>query len=174
MVRPRVVATGQFIRMFAHEGWEYVKRLRCRGAVLVVAVTDDQRLLLVEQRRVPLARNVIELPAGLVGDVDAREGMAAAAKRELLEETGYSARRMTLLASGPTSGGVSADLVWFMRAEGLRRRGPAEGDGTERLTLHEVPLRRVDAWLRARRRRGVLVDPKIYAGLYLIEATKSK
>jgi ADP-ribose pyrophosphatase len=112
---------------------------------------------------------VIELPAGLVGDVRdcASEELIEAAKRELIEETGYTAGAWKELFSGPPSAGVSSEVVTFFRATKLQCSAPGGGDEHEDITVHEVALGSVDAWLRRKIAAGVLIDPKVYAGLYL-------
>lgn len=164
---PRVLAEGRFARLVAHNGWEWVERVNASGAVVVVALTDDRRLILVEQHRIPLNRRVVELPAGLVGD-DAAPGedIVHAARRELLEETGYQADTLEYLAEGPSSAGLAAEVYALFFARGARRVGPGGGDDSEDIQVHLVPLDEADAWLDARRRQGVMVDPKVYAGLY--------
>jgi ADP-ribose pyrophosphatase len=166
----RILAEGRFLRFVEEDGWEFVERPAVTGVAVVVAVTAERRLLLVEQYRPPVGAHVIELPAGLVGDVPGAEGeeLAVAARRELLEETGYAADGMTPLAAGPPSVGVSSEVVTFFRASGLRRAGPGGGEGAERIALHEVPLAEAAAWLEARARAGLLVDPKVWAGLYFV------
>ena len=138
--------------------------------MVIVAITPGGALLLVEQRRVAVHGQVIELPAGLVGDTAAARGepLVTAARRELIEETGYEAERMIELASGPIAVGVTSEVVTFFHAQGLRRIGAGGGDDTEEIVVHEVPLDELHPWLAARRRDGALVDPKLFAGLYLI------
>lgn len=165
-----ILFEGRWLRLLRHRDWEFVEHRSVRGIVVIVAVTADGRLLLVEQERIPLGRRVIELPAGLVGDrADAAdEAFADAARRELLEETGYAAERLVPILTGPMSPGRSADLYSFFRAEGLRLEQCGGGDATEDIRVHAVPLSEVHAWLRAREREGVALDPKIYVGLYFV------
>ena len=87
----RVLAEGKYLRLVAESGWEWVERLNASGAAVIAALTDDRRLVLVEQYRIPLHARVLDLPAGLVGDEPgaAGEAMIDAARRELFEETGY-------------------------------------------------------------------------------------
>lgn len=164
----RVLGAGRFVRLVECDGWEYVERLGATGVVAVVAVTDDHRLLLVEQHRPPLRARVIELPAGLAGDNagNAAEDLLAAAQRELLEETGYAAARWSCLTAGPPSAGLSTEIITFFEARGLVRAGPGAGDGSERIALHEVPLGEAGAWLAGAAREGRLIDPKVFTGLY--------
>jgi ADP-ribose pyrophosphatase len=154
-------------------GWEYVERKSATGIVVVVAVTRDQKLVLVEQRREPLGGVVVELPAGLAGDRGQREALEEAARRELVEETGYEAKSFEVLAVGPPSAGLSTEVVSVFLARGLKRVSAGGGDSSEDIRVREVPLRTVDAWLRRQARRGAHIDVKIYAGLYFLTRSRS-
>ena len=168
-ITPRVVSEGKFVRLLIKGGWEYVERPNCTGAVIVVAVTKANKLLLTEQYRIPVGKPVIEFPAGLIGDEGSgKENLTQAARRELLEETGYEAKRILPLAGGPTSAGLTNELVWLVQAAGLTKRSAGGGEADERIAVHEVPLGEVERWLRQQEQRGKLVDPKVYAGLYLL------
>jgi ADP-ribose pyrophosphatase len=160
---------GKFLRVLKCGRWEYADRLGTTGAVAIVAVTQDAKLLLTEQYRIPVGCRVIELPAGLAGDEpgQAAEALAQAARRELLEETGYDALELLPLASGPPSAGLASEIVTFFHARGLRRLSAGGGDAHEQIQVHEAPLAQIDSWLEARRAQGLLIDPKVYAGLYL-------
>src|SRR5689334_16873516 len=101
---PKTVFEGKYLRMVVRGRWEYVERTHAGGlAAVIVAVTPDDRVLFVEQFRVPLQRRAIEMPAGLVGDVEAGESIEASAIRELEEETGWRAARAEVLLIGPTA-----------------------------------------------------------------------
>jgi ADP-ribose pyrophosphatase len=165
----RVIAKGRYLTFVDDGGWEYVTRPGVTGVVVIVAVTEDRKLVLVEQYRPPVHKRVIELPAGLVGDIDGKrdESMATAAERELEEETGYRAREMVLLFEGPIAVGVSDEVLSFFHARGITRIGEGGGDDTEDIIVHEVPLAELTAFLAARSKAGLGVDPKIYAGLFL-------
>jgi ADP-ribose pyrophosphatase len=169
----RVLGQGRYLTLFDDDGWEYTTRHSASGVVVIVAVTPDDALVLVEQPRVAVHQRVIELPAGLVGDHQgkAEESFADAARRELVEETGFAARDMVALGEGPIAVGVSDEVISFFRADGLERVGPGGGDDTEDITVHLVPLAELRAFLRAKSDAGLLVDPKIYAGLFLAGTT---
>ncbi len=89
---PEVVWRGRFIEAKRLGKWEFVSRTGAVSAAVILAV-DDGHVLLVEQYRVPIGARCLELPAGLVGDEEEGEEAAAAAIRELEEETGYRAER---------------------------------------------------------------------------------
>jgi ADP-ribose pyrophosphatase len=143
--------------------------------VVLVALTDDERLLLVEQYRKPLLERVIELPAGMVGDRpgEGEESFEEAGRRELKEETGYLATTLRPLTAGPYSPARSSALYTFFRASGLAKVGPGGGDEHEDITVHEIPLREIDDWMRGQAEAGRLIDPKIYAGLYFLHREKA-
>jgi ADP-ribose pyrophosphatase len=167
----KTVWEGKHLRVRTCGRWEFVERAKATGGVVIVAVTDDQKLLLVEQYRVPMGRPVIELPAGLAGDVEGSETeeLIQAAKRELFEETGYEAREMNFLMAGPSSAGLTNEVNTMFRATGLRCVGRGGGDEQEQIHLHTIPLVEVHGWLKQKMEQGLGVDPKVYAGLYFIE-----
>ncbi len=167
---PRVLHEGKYLTLVSENGWEYVTRPHVTGIVVVVAVTDDGKLLLVEQPRTAVHNRVIELPAGMVGDVDAHESLQDAARRELIEETGFAPGEMRLLVQGPIAVGVSDEVVSFFEARRLTRVGPGGGDESEDITVHEVPLGELHRFVAAQQAAGRAVDPKIYAGLFLTGA----
>ncbi len=166
-----VVYKGKFLKVFTHKGWEFVKRNNCTGIVVIAPMTRDRKLIFVEQHRVPVGKNVIEFPAGLVGDLRhaRKESMASAAERELLEETGYRAGKIQFMMEGPVSSGMSAQQMAFFCAVDLVKESEGGGDESENITVHAVPFSKADAWLKKMQRKGKLVDPKVYAGLYFLK-----
>jgi ADP-ribose pyrophosphatase len=168
----KILCDGRHIQLVSVGRWEFVERKGVTGIVGIVAVTDDGKLLLVEQYRPPVGKVVIEIPAGLAGDIAGQEGeeLATAARRELLEETGYEATGMTYLADGAASAGLSNEIITLFRATGLKKTGLGEGDGSEEITVHEVPVKEVMSWLAERRREGKLVDLKVYGAMYFAES----
>jgi len=163
------LGAGRFLRLARRDGWELVDRIGVTGIVVIVAVTPEGELLLVEQFREPVRARVVELPAGLVGDEPGGEdeGLLVAARRELREETGYDAERCEPLGAGPPSAGLTSEIVTFVRARRLVRVGDGGGVGDEAIELHRVPLPRVDDFLRDRQSAGRMIDPKVWAGLWL-------
>ena len=164
----RIVADTRFLRMVERAGWFFVERPNSKGVVTILPLTPLHRLIFVEQFRVPLGCKVIEFPAGLMGDEPGQEDEdpLVAAQRELVEETGYQARDLQLVATTATSPGMANELVHFVLAWNLERVGPGGGIDNENITVHEVPIGEARGWLRDRERQGLTIAAKVYAGLY--------
>jgi ADP-ribose pyrophosphatase len=164
-----VLCAGRHLSMVKRGEWEFVTRNTKKPAVGIVAITDDRKVVLVEQQRPPVGRRVVELPAGLSGDVEGAEDEALleAAKRELLEETGYVAAQWTELGDGYTSPGLTDESVVLFLAQGLTKHSEGGGDGSEQITIHEIAIDNIIAWLQE---NGLSLDLKLLAGLYAAQA----
>ena len=128
-------------------------------------------MILIEQFRAPVNKRVIEIPAGLAGDIAGSEdeGLEIAAQRELMEETGYEARKLTRLLDGAVSAGMTSEVVTLFLAEGLQKTGKGGGDGSEDIEVHEIPVGEVHHWITQREKGGAIVDFKVYAGLFFLK-----
>lgn len=158
---------GKFLNMVRDGRWEFCERVNQTAAVMIFACTAENKVLLVEEYRPPIGCRCLCFPAGLSGD-EAPESHLAAAQRELAEETGYEAGEMRYLFTSPSSPGLTSETLHFFLAGNLRRVGAGGGVDAENITVHEVPLASIDAWLGAKMAEGVAVDARIYAGLYFL------
>ena len=163
----RDLFVGQHLALRTDGHWEFAERTRASGGVVILAFNAQDELLLVEQYRSPVCRRVISLPAGLTGDGETSEEPSVSALRELEEETGYRATRVHELGAGPSSPGLTSEIMTFFRAEGVTKIENAQIDPEENITPHAVPRAQLTAWLRAREAEGFSIDYKIYAALYL-------
>jgi len=154
------VWAGHFLEMKTRGRWEYVGRVGGIQAAVIVAI-DHGDVILVEQYRVPLGRNCLELPAGLVGDDVAGEGPEASAARELEEETGYRAATISTLGTFYASPGMVSECFTLVRAEGLTRVGDGGGLADENIVVHRVALAALSGFIAAKRAEGVAIDVKI-------------
>lgn len=163
-----VVWEGKYIKALKQGPWEFVSRTRNVTAAVILAV-DEGHVILVEQHRVPLGAQSLELPAGLVGDGEEGEEIVAAAIRELEEETGYRAARMIDLGRFFSSPGMSSEGFTLFRADGLARVGDGGGVDGENIVVHRVALVDVPAFVAKKRSEGAAIDVKILLllGLYL-------
>lgn len=168
--------TGKFLRLMTRGTWEYVERTNASGVVGIVAITEDGKLILTEQFRPPVNCNVIELPAGLTGDIAGAEDEAVseAAKRELLEETGYEAKEVTTFLPGTSSAGLTSEVLTLCIATGLCRVSSGGGVEGESIQIHEIPLEEVHDWVIQQSNSGKLIDFKIFTALYLASRTERK
>jgi ADP-ribose pyrophosphatase len=171
MEATEVLYEGRWLRMMKRGRWEFAERTNPGGGVIIVAVTADDKILFVEQWREAVSSKTIEMPAGLVGDIvgNANESAVAAAERELTEETGYRAERVDFLMAGPSSAGMSNEIIAFVRAHGLQRVHDGGGDSTEDIVVHEIPRSTAAGWLLQKSREGYSIDPKLFAGLYFLD-----
>ena len=169
----RTVWVGRHLSMKVHGQWEFATRNVTQRGVGIVAITEDRRIVLVEQYRPPIGQTVVELPAGLAGDIPGaeHEELVEAARRELLEETGYVASRWTEIGSGYSSPGLTDESIVLFLAEGLERVGQGGGDGSEAITVHEVAVDDIPQWLEASESPA---DLKLLAGLYAAQQELSK
>ena len=157
---PTVAWEGKYICVKTEGTWEYVSRVRGIGAAVILAV-DEGHAILVEQYRVPIGCNCLELPAGLIGDDQEGEEIEAAAIRELEEETGYRAAHMVDLGRFHASPGMSSEGFTLLRAEGLTKVGEGGGVENEDIVVHRVPMDEVPAFVEAKRREGLAIDVKM-------------
>jgi ADP-ribose pyrophosphatase len=162
---------GRWLSLRRRGRWEYAERNNPGGAAIVIAVTPEDRVLFVEQYRVAIQSHTIEMPAGLVGDLAGQEdeSLLLAAQRELEEETGWRSGHATLLHQGPSSAGMSTEMIAYVRAFDLVKVGAGGGDASENIVVHEVPRSVAGNWLFARAAEGYSIDPKLFAGLWLLE-----
>jgi ADP-ribose pyrophosphatase len=158
---------GKYLEVRRDGTWEYAARVGGMGAAAILAVTDAREIVLVEQLRRALGRPTIELPAGLIGD-DGDFDPAAAAARELDEETGFTATRWETVGEFATSPGMSSEMFALFRATGLTRTGAGGGVAGEDITVHVVPLDGIGGWLSAQRGRGCVIDCRLIAALGLV------
>jgi ADP-ribose pyrophosphatase len=143
------------------------------GAVAIVALDEEDRLLLVRQFRVAAGEVLLELPAGTL-DVDAATGAVEdpdlAAARELEEETGYRAQTLERIADFWTAPGFATERMWLYAATNLRpahddRLGP---DDDERLELLRLPF--ADALAAVEQNR--IRDAKSIVGILRVAADR--
>lgn len=151
---------GRFITAKRRGKWEYVSRARGIKAAVILAV-EDGHVLLVEQYRVPLGANCIELPAGLIGDHDEGEDVLTSAARELEEETGYRAGSLELVGEFFSSPGMVSECFTLVRATGLTKVGDGGGVDGENIVVHRVALGDLPSFVRAKRAEGCVVDVKL-------------
>lgn len=163
----QVMWEGRFITAKTRGRWEYVGRARGIRAAAIIALDRDpdgtRHVLLVSQYRVPLGRFSLEIPAGLVGDDEGKQGEDAtlAAARELEEETGYRAGRLEVLGEFYSSPGMVSECFTLLRARDLEKIGDGGGTEGENIIVHRVALHDLSRFVAEWRRAGHAVDVRI-------------
>ena len=140
----KVISQTPFLRLVTIGSWSFVQRAGTSGVVTVVARTPED------------------------------ESLELAARRELLEETGFEAESMKRLFSGPSSAGLTDEVITFFLADGLKQVGPGGGDESERIVVHRVPMKELDAWLAAKVDAGCLLDARLFSGLYFLRVSSER
>ncbi|QZD92256.1 NUDIX hydrolase [Qipengyuania xiapuensis] len=158
-----IVWQGKYITTKKQGRWEYVARSRGIRAAAILAVDEEDHVLLVEQYRVPLGRNCLEFPAGLIGDDEGEEDEDAltAAGRELEEETGYRATVLEDMGTYFSSPGMVSESFTLVRARGLTKVGEGGGVGGENITVHRVARSDLPEFIAAKRREGCGIDVRV-------------
>jgi ADP-ribose pyrophosphatase len=133
--------------------------IRHPGSAVMMAVDDKHQVLMVRQFRLPASKSLWELPAGRL---DPRETPLQAAKRELREETGYSARKWTKLASFWPSPGYVAEKMNLFLAEELKA-GPPHPMDDERIECRWFSLKELVTMVAS----GAIEDGKTLVGYYM-------
>lgn len=166
----RLAFEGVFLKLFVdqvqsadgHQGTrEY---LRHPGAVMIIPLLDAEHVLLERQFRYPLGRSIVEFPAG---KIDPGEPPFECARRELFEETGYTARRWSHLGGLHNAIAYSDERIEIYLAEDLERSGDATLDAGETLEVFEAPWRQLLEWVRD----GAVTDVKTMVGAFWLEKT---
>ncbi len=135
------------------------------GAVAVVPLLDDGRIVLVRQYRYPVAKVLVEFPAG---KRDAHESTLQCAMRELREETGYTALEWAWGGAIHNAAAYSSESIWIWFARGLRAgaAAPEQGEFVETVTLSAAELEAFEL-------RGDLPDVKTQIGLHWLQSWRA-
>ena len=166
----KTLAEGKYLGLYQRGHWEFAQRPNSTACVGILPIIDRDKIILIEQFRIPVQKKVIEIPAGLVGDeVDFQdESLAETANRELIEETGYSGK-ITHLIGSPTSAGMTPEITHLFAATELTKVGDGGGIAGEDILVHIVPLADLDSFLADKEKQGYLIDFKIQSSLWIAQ-----
>ncbi|OVZ62436.1 ADP-ribose pyrophosphatase [Pigmentiphaga sp. NML080357] len=136
------------------------------GASMIVPLLPDGQVVLVRQYRYPMHRAFVEFPAG---KIDAGEAPLATAQRELLEETGYRARKWTELTTIHNAIAYANERIILFLAEDLER-GEQKLDENEFLEIFTAPLDDLMTWIA----KGEVTDVKTVIGAFFVKEALAK
>ena len=131
------------------------------GAVAILALLDDGRVVLERQFRYPIAKTCIEIPAG---KLEIGEDRLLCAKRELAEETGYTAKKWSFIRRIHPVISYSTEFIDIYLAEGLTA-GESKLDDEEFLDVFAAPLEQILAWIE----QGEITDVKTTISIYWLD-----
>jgi ADP-ribose pyrophosphatase len=163
----RLAFEGVFLRLYqdkvrAADGHVGIREyVRHPGAVAIVPLLDNGDVVLERQFRHPLGRVMIEIPAG---KIDPSEPLLACGKRELLEETGYTAATWVHFGGFHNAFGYSDERIDVFLARGLKLERTQQDDG-EVIEIFTAPLAQVGEWIRD----GTVTDVKTIIGIGWLE-----
>lgn len=169
MSNKEIIGSGNWLQLVRVGKWEWVRRPNTSGVVGIYAFTDEDEVILIEQERASLGpARVLEIPAGLAGDIVGQEdeAMILAAKRELEEETGYVADEWNEVLECPTSPGLTDESIHLYTARSLSKVGEGGGDESEDIEVLRVPLSEFNRFVQSKQKAGVWIDPKVLAVPY--------
>ena len=156
VIRKETAYEGEFLRIVRKtcrtesDGevvWETVERTNIHGVgvMAVVAMTVDREMIMERQWRAAIESFVIQFPAGLMDKED--ESSEEAAKRELLEETGYSAKRLVPILTAPTNPVLAPLSALYYYAPEVEYTGNKNRDIAEEMEIITVPKDKLDEFL---------------------------
>ena len=131
------------------------------GGAVVVAITDENKIVMVRQFRYPFQEWVLELPAG---KLDEGEDPQNCAIRELAEETGYTAKKVTKLGHIYTTPGFCNEILHIYLAENLTPGEHAREEGEEGMEVFEFTIEEIKEKIR----NGEIVDAKSISGVMML------
>lgn len=140
--------------------WELVRRKTYGRIVAVEAITTERRIILTKIYRVPPKAWVIEAPAGLADKKG--ESDEALARRELLEETGYSVKRLKPIMAGYFNAGMLEDELVYFLGTGAKKVQEPEHEDAEDIEVITVPISRFERFLK-HPPEGMKIDLKLHA-----------
>lgn len=159
--------------------WFYAHRANVSNVVVLIPVIHAQsgdKIIFIETQRPPLYAEGkglynIELPAGLVGDIDKNETVLEAIKKELLEETGYNADKITILTDKvSSSSGCTSETLTFALVEIYNDeiKQEPQDDGAIILKRHCIELSEVKNWLKMQEKDKKTLSTPMLAGLFFL------
>jgi ADP-ribose pyrophosphatase len=168
--------TGKWLTMYAENGYEYFHRHRKPQAVMIVAITENNELVLAIQKRTPHEKMSVEIPAGLV---DEGETHAKTAVRELWEECGYVGDEPIITRECSTTPGICTETIPFAIMLNCKKLSAGGGLPSENEVIIPELLNMNQSILEIRAeinhrfpKEKYLTDMKLYAGI-LIALTHS-
>ena len=159
--------------------WVYAHRPNAKDVVVIVPVIHNKNgasVIFLETERPPLkaenkAQRCIELPAGLVGDENSKETVKDALAKELLEETGYEADKITIqsknIASSPGCVSETSTIAIADINKDKIKQPPITDNGIIK-NIHKVPVKNLTQWIKEQEDKGKAISAQALSGLFFL------
>ncbi|MFH1428072.1 MAG: NUDIX hydrolase [Patescibacteria group bacterium] len=167
----KVIGKEFYNKNGSKEIWECIERVGSRGIVAIFAITKNKELILAKQFRFPIENYIVELPAGLLDKEG--ESPKEAAKRELLEETGYKAEKLIYINVGYFNAGMNNSKIINYYAPDVIYLGfnNIKSDDSEEIEVVKVPIKKLVNFC-LKKYKNFEVDLKILNIYKILEAKK--
>lgn len=176
ILRKRCVYKGKYLRVIEKE---FLTRNKTKGvwecaekddAVFIFPVTKNKEVILEKIFRVPSEDYLIEMPVGILDKPG--EKPEAAAKRELLEETGYLARKMRLIFKFIISPGSGSHQGLLFYAPNVEFKNKKNTEDAEEIEVIKVPLKSLEKFLVEKQKKGTKVNITLWGAIALLKNRK--
>lgn len=145
----QILHKSKYTTLCIQNGWEFCERNDTNKSVGIIAITDEKKLILVKQFRTPIGLHCIELPCGLWGDSNKHETSHDAARRELLEETGYEAKDIIMVGTFTSSPGMLPEEISVFLATHIKKIAKGGGIENEKIEVLEVSKKDLEKLIRS-------------------------
>ena len=175
IIGKKLVYKGEYLKVIQKEyltktkkrgNWDYIER---KGAVIIFALTKEKEVILEKIFRIPLGSFSLELPGGMLDKKG--ESACQAAKRELLEETGYLAKKLTPVFQWPLEPSLVPDEAILFFAPDVEFKEKTDGEDSEEIEVLKVPLEKLEEFL-LESKKDMTVDLKIFGALSILQNKK--
>lgn len=165
--------------------WTYAHRPNTKSAqsdaVVIVPIlheNNEKFIIFLETKRPPIyaenkAQSCIELPAGLIGDIRSSESILEAAKTELLEETGYLAKKIQMvIENSSSSGGCLSETIAYTIADitDTKQKEQPISDNGVIIAHHKINIKNVNTWIKEQAKNKKSVSSQTLGALYCLSA----
>lgn len=179
-IKEEIVYSGKhldFIQFSYRQGgrlrqWEGTRRKKCYGVVDILTLTNDNKIVLVEQLRPSIGGKCIEFPGGLMDKKG--ESARQCAKRELEEETDYGARKMRKLFFGPVSPRKYSESSTIFLATDLYFIGKGKKGDDARIKVWVISLDKAEEFLSRQKAKGKAIHDKVFLAVSWLKDNLAK
>lgn len=155
-----LIHEGKFLNFRSVNEYEYVERKNRQDVVFIVAITENDELVMILNTRPPLGRPSLEFPAGLI---DKGEHFTTAGVRELKEETGYGGELYETFDAAASLGGLTNEMVYSTMFRNATKISEQDLDENEQIKIVLIPISELFNTIKDYNARNEIVSAKVVA-----------